>query len=149
MNLLNANWGYTTAAPHPEGGWTLPGQALAVFLEGSWDELNRPFALVIELLDDEGQPAHFRHAITPDGETNPTVHIEQEVAIPPIPGAPNGTPGQWSLMLELPPGALAIAQPRARYIWRITGGTTVEEVGFWVHAPAQAPTIGQSGPASF
>jgi len=42
VNLLNAGWTFTTAMPLPDSGYTLPGQALAVFVEGTWDELNRP-----------------------------------------------------------------------------------------------------------
>jgi len=51
-NLLNAGWTFTTAIPLPEGGYTLPAQALAVFVEGTWAELNRPHRMVIELVDD-------------------------------------------------------------------------------------------------
>lgn len=61
LNLLNAGWTLTTAIPLPEGqGWTLPAQVLAVFIEASWGELNRPYHLIAELADDEsGQYTTF------------------------------------------------------------------------------------------
>jgi hypothetical protein len=136
-NLLNAGWTHTTAVPLPEGGYTLPGQALAVFVEGTWAELNRPHRMVIELLDDESQAAHF---LSPTGPQ--PLHIEQEITIPSVPGAPNGTPGTTTALVDLAQGTIRIDSARRRYVWRVTVGGTTEEVGFWVNAPMVAPRIG-------
>lgn len=54
LNLLNAGWTTTHALPLPDGAFTLPHQAVAVFVQASWNDLNRPHPVVIELLDDEG-----------------------------------------------------------------------------------------------
>jgi hypothetical protein len=137
VNLLNAGWTYTTAVPLAEGGYTLPAQALAVFVEGTWAELNRPHQMVIELLDDESQPAHF---MTPT-EPQP-VRIEQEIAIPSVPTAPNGTPGMTTALVDLAQGTIRIDAARRRFIWRVTVSGVTEEVGFWVNAPTVAPRIG-------
>jgi len=118
------------AHPAPDGGYTLPAQAVAVFLEGTWDQLNRPLQVVIELLDDEGVHAKCNMA----GKVQP-VRIEHEMTIPSIPTAPNGTPGTATFMAELGAGVLRIPVPRRRYIWRCKVADTVGEAGFWVQAP--------------
>lgn len=136
-NLLNAGWTFTTAVPLPDGGYTLPGQALAVFVEGTWAELNRPHRMVIELVDDEAQPARTE---TPTGLR--PLRIEQEITIPSVPTAPNGTPGLATALVDLPHGSIRIDAARRRFIWRVTVGDVTEEVGFWVNAPMVAPRIG-------
>lgn len=142
-NLLNAGWTFTTAVPLADGGYTIPGQALAIFVEGTWAELNRPHHMLVELLDDEGQPAHF---LTP---TNPQpVRVEQEITIPSVPNAPNGTPGLTTVLLDLPQGTIRIGAARRRYLWRVTVRDVTEEVGFWVNAPMVAPRIGIGDPGT-
>lgn len=142
-NLLNAGWTFTTAVPLPDGGYTLPAQALAVFIEGTWAELNRPHQMLVELVDDEGQPAHL---LTP---TNPQpVRVEQEITIPSVPNAPNGTPGLTTALFELSQGTIRIGAARRRYIWRVTVRDVTEEVGFWVNAPMVAPRIGIGDPGT-
>lgn len=136
-NLLNAGWTFTTAIPLPDGGYTLPGQALAVFVEGTWGELNRPHHLVIELVDDESQPAQVA---TPTGPE--PLRIQQEIIIPSVPTAPNGTPGLTTVLVDLPQGSVQIRAARRRFIWRVTIGRKTEDVGFWVNAPMAAPRIG-------
>ena len=136
-NLLNAGWTFTTAIPLPEGGYTLPAQALAVFVEGTWAELNRPHRMVIELVDDERQPARFE---TPTGPQ--PVRIEQEITIPSVPTAPNGTPGLTTALVDLAQGTIRIDAARRRFIWRVTVSGVTEEVGFWVNPPTVAPRIG-------
>ncbi len=89
VNLLNAGWTATTAVALPGGGWTVPAQALAIFIESPGDQLNRLHNLVVELVDDEGHPAHFMPG--PDSGA-PVVRIESQVVVAPVPGAPNGTP---------------------------------------------------------
>jgi len=139
INLLNAGWTATVALPVDEGGYTLPGQALAVFLEAPWDQLNRPHRVTIELLDDEGQLAELS---TPTADGFQPARIEQEITIPPVAGAPNGIPGLASLLLDLPLGTLRIRSPRRRYTWRVTLGGDVGETGFWVQALPTGPTVG-------
>jgi hypothetical protein len=138
VNLLNAGWTATTAVPLPGGGWTVPQQALTVFVEAPWDQLNRLQTLVIELVDDEGTPVHFAPGPASGG---PPVHIQHQVVVPPVQGAPNGTPGAATVFIDLPQGALWLT-PRHRYIWRISTEGVTEEIGFWVQAPPQLPVIG-------
>ncbi len=148
LNLLNGGWNVTVAQPVPEpdaaegAGYALPPQAVAIFLEGSWDQLNRPMPMTIELVDDEGNPAFL--AVGP-GQVRPA-HIVQEMTIPSVAGAPNGTPGTATFMMELGPGALRISAPRRRYMWRVSIADAVAEAGFWVHAPQPpAPVVGRPG----
>jgi hypothetical protein len=142
VHLLNAGWTATMALPLPIGGWTLPDQALTVFVDAPWDQLNKLHMLVIELIDDEGKPAYFTPGPSNDG---PEARIQHQVVVPPVPGAPNGTPGTTTVFLDMPMGTLWIAGPGHRYIWRITTGDVSEEIGFWVQAPPQSPVIGTPG----
>ena len=120
-----------------DGGYTLPGQALAVFVEAPWDQLNRPHLLVFELVDDEGNLAELAG---PEG-ANPA-RIEQEISISPVAGAPNGIPGLATFLLDFPLGSLRISSARKRYSWRVTIGEHIGGTGFWVQAPPAQPTVG-------
>ena len=149
VSLLNAGWTATVAMALPTGGWTLPGQALTVFLEASWDQLNKPYVLKLDLTDDEGKAVRLA---TQDG-VEQDVHITYPVLVQPVPGASNGTPGHVSVLLEMAGGTLLIPAPRHRYIWRaaIEGEDQArDEIGFWVNAPVQQPMLGVPGalPAS-
>jgi hypothetical protein len=144
-SLLNAGWTATTAIVVPGGGWTLPGQALAAFLEAPWDQLNKPHLLKLELVDDEGKVVQLAAQEGVDREAL----ITYPVIVQPVPGAPNGTPGYATVLVDLTAGTLRIPAPRHRYIWRAVieddpEGT--DEIGFWVNAPAQQPTIGGFNP---
>jgi len=141
VNLLNAGWTATTAIPLRGGGWTVPQQALTVFVEAPWDQLNTPHTLVIDLADTEGIPVHF--APGPDHGGLP-VRIERQLVVPPVPGAPDGTPGATTVLVDLPPGTLWLT-PRRRYIWRIAAESVTQQIGFWVQAPSQPPAT-DSGP---
>ena len=143
LNLLNAGWTFTTGIPLPDGGFHLPAQALAVFIEASWSELNRPQRMVVECVDDEGRRAGL---FTGDGFED--ARIEQEIVVPPVPNAPNGTPGYTTALLEFPFGTLRVEATRRRYVWHVRVGETDAEVGFWVNAPATAPSIGGGAAAA-
>ncbi len=125
--------------PIGDGTFTLPDQALAVFIEAEWDELNRPHQACFELVDEDG--IHAKLAAGPDGALQ-DARIEQSVIVPPVPQAPNGVPGLTTLLLNISAGALRINEPRKRYIWRLRVGSTTSEVGFWVAAAPVPPVIG-------
>lgn len=136
LNLLNAGWTVTTGFPLAEGGYALPPQAVAAFIEATWDQLNRPHPVVLELVDDEG---HHAELITDQAQA---ARIDHEITIPPVAGAPNGTPGLGTFVMELGPGAIRIPATRRRYVWRVSIAGSVGEVGFWVHAQPPVPVIG-------
>lgn len=143
LNMLNAGWVFTTATPTRDGAYTLQAQAVAIFVQASWDQLNRPHRMLLELFDDERHHAQLSLAT---GDTQPA-RIEQEIGISPVPGAPNGTPGLGTFVVEIAAGTLHIPVPRRRYIWRATIGESVGEAGFWVNAPQPpSPIIGAPPP---
>jgi len=141
VNLLNAGWSATTATALPGDidGWTVPAQALTVFIEAPWDQLNRLHTLVMTLVDDEGGPAYFMPGPARGGSA---VRIQQAVVVAPVPGAPNGTPGLATVFVDLPAGSLWIPAPRRRYLWQLSMEDVNEEIGFWVQLPLQQPVSG-------
>ena len=146
-SLLGAGWSFTTAIPLPEppGGWTLPQQALALFIEAPWDQLNRPIQLSLVLVDQDEKPVYIASPTEPKHELT----FQQVISVPPVAGAPNGTPGQSALVLDISAGTIWIPAPHQRLVWRISLGDVKEEIGFWVAAPAQAPTVGGISLGSF
>ncbi|MEU6174590.1 hypothetical protein ABZ832_22085 [Streptantibioticus parmotrematis] len=140
-NLLNAGWTATTAIQLPDGRLTLPGQCLAIFVEATWDQVNRPLKLVFELKDEDDHPVEVFQA-----DQAAPARIEHQIIIPPVPYAPNGVPGQATVVADFAAGTFLIEGVRKRYIWDIRIGEVTEEVGFWVEAPMQMPTIGKPGP---
>jgi hypothetical protein len=145
-NLLGAGWSFTTAIalPEPLSGWTLPQQALTIFVEASAAELNQPHTLLLDLVDEHGTPAYFPYRPDPEADPPIPVSIEQAITVPPVPGAPIGTPGQTAFVLDISAGGIWISAAQRRYIWRITLGDVQEEIGFWVAAPTLFPTIGST-----
>lgn len=141
ISLLNAGWTFTTGLPLPEGGFILPGQALAVFVEAPWDELNRPHSVSIELVDTDGKLAQLN-----DSSGIRSAQIKVELVVPSVPMAPNGTPGMANLLIDLPAGVLRVPTARQRYVWRVTVGEEKEEIGFWVNAPMTPPIVGTAPP---
>ncbi len=139
VSLLNAAWAFTTAAPLPQPGegWTLPAQALVVFIEAQWQELNKPHSVVIALQNEDSEPVEFRDA----GSLRPAT-ITTSITVPSTPGAPNGTSGRGHVLVDLGGGTLLIRRAPGRFIWRVTVGSDKAEVGFWVNVPPQQPKIG-------
>lgn len=139
VSMLNGGWAFTTAAPIPSPGtgWTLPAQALVVFVEAEWPELNRPQDVVIGLLDEDAEHVSLRN----EGQTTPA-RITTSVTVPSTAGAPNGTPGRAHLLVDLGGGSLQIKRAPARLIWKVAVGTEAAEIGFWVNAPPSQPKIG-------
>lgn len=141
LNLLNAGWTFTTGIPVEPAGFAIPSQVLAIFVEAPWDQLNRPWPMILELVDDEAGRAQL--VTGAEGAPLVDARIEQEITVAPVPGAPNGTPGTATYLAEFPAGALRVPAARRRYIWRVTVGADLAEVGFWVGAPTQVlPKIG-------
>jgi hypothetical protein len=145
VNLLNAGWTHTTGVPLPSGGWTLPQQALTIFLDAPWEQLNQLHDLIIELVSDDGVPAYFGPGPSAGGSA---ARLHHRVVIAPVAGAPMGTPGFASVFMDIPAGTLWIPSPGRRYAWRITSGGVTEEIGFWVQNPPQLPVIGGPAPSA-
>jgi hypothetical protein len=94
--------------------------------------------MVIELIDDEGNVAELDDPAGPK-----PARIEQEITIAPVPGAPNGIPGQGAFLIDLPIGTIRILAPRRRYSWRVQVGGDVGGTGFWVNAHPAGPIVGR------
>jgi len=133
LNLLNAGWTWTAGPPQPA-------QVVAVFLEVPWDHLNRTVDVVIELLNEDDQLAYFQ---SPAGPL--PAKVEQQVIVGNVPGAPNGTPGITTILVDLPLGVLQLPAGH-RYRWRVTVDqehNDAWDAGFWVQQPQpRPPTLG-------
>ena len=139
VNLLNAGWTATAAIPLPGGGYTLPSQAVVIFVEADLPELNRLYTVTTELIDDNAQVARLA---SPEGEQ--AAHFEFPVIVPPVPGAPPSSPGRASVLLDLPAGSLLIENPRRWYSWVVSvGGQERARTGFWVEAFQTPPVMGR------
>ncbi|MFL5998607.1 MAG: hypothetical protein ACJ736_30675 [Streptomyces sp.] len=136
-NLLNAGWTNTTAVPLPQGAFTLPQQALAIFVEAPWDQLNRPLKLIFELKDDDDKVVEIIG-------TDPVLpaRVEHSLIVAPVPNAPNGVPGLATVVADFGGGTFRIPSARKRYIWHVSVGDARDEVGFWVDAPVEMPKLG-------
>lgn len=135
LNLLNAGWTFTSGPPQPA-------QAVAVFIEAPWDQLNRQLDLALELVDDNGQVVDVQ---TPDGVA--PAQLTQPTIISNVPGAPNGTPGSTVVFMELGPGVLQLSAGR-RYTWRLSIDGQHEEsweASFWVLQSILQPKLGLPG----
>jgi hypothetical protein len=113
---------------------------VAVFLEVPWDHLNRTVNVVIELLNEDDQLAELQ---APAGPL--PARVEQQVIVGNVPGAPNGTPGTTTILMDLALGSLLLPAGH-RYRWRVTVDGEHDdawEAGFWVQQPQpNPPTLG-------
>ncbi len=133
LNLLNLGWAVTQLQRGPAGLIT-PAHAVAVFYEVEFNRCNRSLPLIVELLNEDGQPVAI-----PGGP--PSMRIEQQIVVFPPPGAPNGTPGRGNLMLEIVPG---LPLSPGRYAWNVTldGDHNEDWSGsFYVFPPVHPPQV--------
>lgn len=135
LNLLNVGWGVTKLS----GRITAP-HAVAVFFEADLAECNRPVAVVLELVNDDGQVVDLPGPAGPQ-----PMRLEQSLTIVPPGGAPTGTVGKANTLLEIAPG-LPLAP--GTYSWRVTVDGHHEEhwtASFYVAPPPAMPTFGFGG----
>jgi hypothetical protein len=134
LNILGAGWSVTAVGPT---GVT-PDSALAIFLEAPWDRCNQPLEVVLDLVSDDEEPVNISM-----GETRTPVRLAHTLVAVPAPGAPNGSPGFVSFLLNLR-GGLPLA-PGNWYKWRATVDKEHEdlwEARFYVQRQPTVPTFG-------
>ena len=137
LNLLGAGWSQTVIGPN---GLT-PDTAVAVFIEANWDECNRETEVVLELLNADLEPVVVPLASGPE-----PLRVVQRVTIPTPQGAPNGSPGSFTLLARFQ-GGLPL-QPGSWYQWRATVEGRHEDnwkARFYVQRRPSVPTIGSGG----
>jgi hypothetical protein len=126
------------------GGWSVAGpgptpMAIAIKIEVPWDEANRPHALTLALLDEDGRPVSVT---TPAGERPVQVDTQFEVGRPP--GLRPGTPLDLPLAINV--GPLPLAAGRV-HVWRLAIDGRSEpawQVSFSTRATAPAPASGEA-----
>lgn len=136
LNLLGVGWNQTQVQPN---GLT-PDMALAVIIEVPWDQANREIHVLAELINEDGQPVEL--PVSPDKQ-EPLRIEHRPVATPPV-GAPNGSPAQLGILVNLH-GGLPL-QPGAWYAWRVSvNGEQGDDwqAKFFVRRQASAPTFGR------
>lgn len=136
VHLLGAGWSVTAVQPT---GLT-PDSAIAVFLEVPWDRCNRELVVVLALINEDGTPVELP---MPDG-TQP-IRFHHNIVVPSVPGAPNGSPGQATILVAIQ-GGLPLA-PGHWYRWQVeVGGQTDPQwhASFFVQRQASAPSFGRT-----
>jgi hypothetical protein len=121
------------------GGWSITGpdpvpMAIALKLEVPWDRTNVQHSLLLELLDEDGEPVLVPGA--DDEEVPLQVTGDFEAGRPP--GIKPGTPIDSALAVNFGPLPL---QPGRRYQWRLSiDGETDEDwtLGFSTRRPGAA-----------
>jgi hypothetical protein len=119
-----------------------PESAVAVFVEAPWDRCNRPLDLQLDLVTEDEKPVVI--AVGP--EPSPVLIRHSVVAVP-APGAPNGSPGFASFLVNLR-GGLPLA-PGNWYKWRAFVDKEHDEAWeakFYVQRMPTAPTFGPGAP---
>jgi hypothetical protein len=137
LNILGAGWNITAVGP---AGVT-PDAALAVFIEAPWDRCNRPLEIVLDLVSEDDEPV-----VVPLGTEPGPLRITHSLVAVPAPGAPNGSPGFNSFLINLR-GGLPLA-PGNWYRWRAFVDKEHEgswEARFYVQRQQTAPTFGPGG----
>lgn len=143
LNLLNAGWSVTQlrrlagpAAPPSAPLMTGP-QVVVVFLEADLAMCNRPLALEIELVSEDGDLVQVAGPAGPQ-----PVRLEQKVIVPSPPGVPTGFPGRATAMMDLPTG---IPLAPGIYRWQARVNGQAEDgwsARFYVAAPPEPATFG-------
>ncbi|MEK6720587.1 MAG: hypothetical protein AABZ33_07965 [Chloroflexota bacterium] len=102
LYILGAGWNFTGPQVTP--------MALALLVEVPWNEANLQHQVVIELHDEDGQPAR----IGPEAQP---LRIETQLEVGRPPGHPHGTPLNVPLAINLGPLPLT---PGGRYVWVVS-----------------------------
>jgi hypothetical protein len=138
LNLLNVGWVQTQLnnAPAVPGGMITPSHAVAVFFEVEHQRCNHPIELVLELLDEDGQP------VTVPGPQGPQqIRVSNFLTVASPAAAPIGASGTGNALIEIIPGL-----PLAPGSYRWNASLDGEHLADWFAAfrvlpPAQAPNI--------
>lgn len=121
LNLLNAGWSWS----RPESGQGVS-MVLAAVIEVPWDRCNQDLVFTLRLCTDDWSPV-----CDPSGRP---VEVTQRFRVAPRPGAPSGSTGVGTLLLEFPSPGLPL-QPRRFYHWQASIDTQHNDqwqVTFWV-----------------
>lgn len=116
LYMLGAGWTHA----RPPLGVPIP-LALAIIVEIAWTEANKPFAITVELQDQDGKP------VKPDGENPVRMEGRGEAGRPP--GIAVGSALNTTMAL---PFGLVPLEPNG-YVWVVEiNGTEMARKPFWV-----------------
>jgi hypothetical protein len=104
VNALGLGW---TTCPTP-----LPALSLVIFLDIDWDETNKPYKLMCDLLTEDGQPAMIPGPFGPQ-----PIHFEAQAEAGRPPGTIHGTAARLALAINIG-GGTPLAP--GRYEWRVS-----------------------------
>ena len=145
LNLLNVGWTQTSlrvAGPMIPGGYLTQAQAIAIFFEVEHQHCNHQIELVLELVNEDGQPVELPGPVGPQA-----MRISQQIVVQSPAGMPIGSPGVGNALIEIIPG---LAVPPGGYEWRVTLAGQHEaswSARFRVLPPPSAPVFGAGLPA--
>jgi hypothetical protein len=148
LSLLQVGWKSTFGASQPDGSFILPEQAVVVFVEAEFSEINRVYSTDLWLVDRDNNPQQFN---TPNGPIDAEVH--RQVLIPQVMGASIGVDSSLATVFyDFPMGNIRVKEVPGWYRWmfKLDNGET-GETGFMVNpAPVQpsfGPLAGGTNPA--
>jgi hypothetical protein len=104
VHLMGAGWSMTGPAPAPH--------AVAAFVKVAWDETNKPYPLVIRLIDSDGQTVS---APGPTGDQK--IEFPGNVEVPRPARVPHGSEIDSTFVINVGPLPLI---PGQRYRWELT-----------------------------
>jgi hypothetical protein len=112
----------------------MPEQALVVFLELEFDELNQEHHILFELDDEDGNPAYLTPG--PNAGGSPA-RFEQDIDVAPLPvELASGMAPSAAFALSLGQYALWVPHAGRRYVWSVRIGQSQDQLGFWVTQPS-------------
>jgi hypothetical protein len=140
ISLLQVGWKATFAIPRGDGSFTLPEQAVVVYIEAEFGEVNRVYDTHLRLVSSSDE--EIQHFNQPQGIVN--AEVRSQVLIPQVLGATAGSDSCATLLFPFPAGTIRVGGGPTAYKWICRVGSDEGHTEFWVNSPPTAPSVGGS-----
>jgi hypothetical protein len=139
LSLLQVGWKATFGIPQEDGSFTLPEQAVVVFIEAEFGEVNRIFDTHVRLVNEDTQALQHFNAPT----ELLTAEVTQPLVIPPVLGATAGSESFASMLFNFATGNLRVDAVPGWFRWICTVGEDTGSMLFRVNEPPAQPQFGR------